>query len=224
MPLQSKWSAGSPTKSDGDPTVASSPPQNTPNKTSRRYVNNRRQPPMMRFFPPLIRYLTVLLVTAASPYTSAAPAVSADAPENKIAPESEKSIRPAKPEPLVKKISPSTYQIGRILINKETRKITLPASTKITDPDSIIEYLLVHENGEKVHETLLVTPAEPTHVNIALKLLNYKESLELFPIIKEDGTPTDKYPDVPDEIKKAARFTIQVTWKDGQKEKTLPAT
>jgi len=67
-----------------------------------------------------------------------------DTPENKIAPGSEASIKPATPEPLVKKISPVSYRIGKITFNKDTREITLPAQTNITNPDTILEYLLVH--------------------------------------------------------------------------------
>lgn len=152
-----------------------------------------------------------------------------DATENKIAPESETSVKPAESkkttaEPLVKKISPTTYQIGKIKLNKNTREITLPAQTNITDPDTIIEYLLVHLNGEKVHESLLVTEADPTHVNLALKLLSYKESTELFRMAKADGSIGDKYPVVADDIKKAARFSIHLTWKQGDEEKTIPIT
>jgi hypothetical protein len=71
--------------------------------------------------------------------------------------------------PLVKKISPHQYQIGIISLNKETREICIPAQTNITKPESVIEYLLVHSNGEKIHESLLTTAADPTHINIALK-------------------------------------------------------
>ena len=147
-----------------------------------------------------------------------------DAPENKIAPESASSIRPVKPEPLVKKISANTYQVGKVRLNKDTREITLPAQTNITNPDTPLEYLLVHLNGEKIHESLLITEADPTHVNIALKLLNYKESPELFRLTRADGTLSEKYPVVPADIKKAARFGVNLTWKDSKGKKTFPVT
>lgn len=147
-----------------------------------------------------------------------------DTPENKIAPGSEASIKPATPEPLVKKISPVSYRIGKITFNKDTREITLPAQTNITNPDTILEYLLVHINGEKIHEALIATEADPSHLNIALKLLNYKESRELFRLPRPDGTPSEEYPVVTDEIKKSARFGVYITWKDGETHKTIPAT
>ena len=127
-------------------------------------------------------------------------------------------------KPLVKKIAPQLYQIGVISFNKETREVYIPAQTNITDPSAVIEYLLVHSNGEKIHESLLTTAADPTHINIALKLLDYKESQELFRLRDAKGFFTEKYPIVADDIKKAARFEIFITWKDEQKEKTIPVT
>lgn len=141
--------------------------------------------------------------------------------ENKIAPESEQSI---KPSPLVKKISPGVYQIGKITIKQQTREISFPAYTNITDPDSILEFLLVHKDGEKVHESLLITEADPQHLNIALKLLRYQESKELFRVPKENGTPSDKYYEVPEAAQKAARLGIYLTTKHQGKEQTFPAS
>lgn len=131
---------------------------------------------------------------------------------------------PTAKKPLVQKLKDGNYQIGKITFNKDTRAITLPARTNIVVADTFLEYLLVHLNGEKVHESLLVSEADPTHLNIALKLLSYKESPELFRVDKADGTPSDKYPVVADEIRKAARFGIFVTWKDQGVEKTRPIT
>ncbi len=127
-------------------------------------------------------------------------------------------------KPLVKKLENGNYQIGKITFNKNTRNITIPARTNIVTSDSLVEYLLVHLNGDKTHEALLTTEADPTHINIALKLLHYKESHELFYIINEDGSLSDKYQQVPENIKKAARFEIYVTWKDQGKAKTRPIT
>ncbi|MDG1358096.1 MAG: YdjY domain-containing protein [Akkermansiaceae bacterium] len=131
---------------------------------------------------------------------------------------------PTVDQPLVKKISPHLFKIGLISFNKETREIHIPAQTNITKPEIVIEYLLVHFNGEKIHESLLTTEAKPTNINIALKLLNYKESQELFRIPNPNGTLSDKYPIVSEEVKKAARFKILITWKDNELTKTIPIT
>ena len=182
---------------------------------------------MMYSLPTLLKQLSLLSALIAIGLGSFAWADSVApsyTPENKIAPESETSVKPTKPEPLVKKTSSSTYQIGKVKLNKDTREIILPAQTNITASDTILEYLLVHINGEKVHEALLVTEADPTHVNLALKLLNYKVSPELFRELTADGTPGEKYPVVAEDIKKAARFSIHLTWKEGDKDKSVPIT
>lgn len=127
-------------------------------------------------------------------------------------------------KPLVKKLTDGNYQLGKITFNKDTRHITIPARTNIVASDTFIEYLLVHLNGEKTHESLLTTEADPTHLNIALKLLSYQESQELFRALNEDGSLSDKYMVVSDAVKKAARFEIFVTWKDKGGEKTRPIT
>lgn len=165
--------------------------------------------------------LTTAQLSAAEP----GHAVPVDKVENKVAPESEKSVTPPDPAAaLVRKVSPGVFQIGKITIKQATREIIFPAQTNITNPGSQLEYLLVHFNGEKIHESLLVTRAEPEHFNIALKLLRYKESKELFRLLKPDGTPGEKYPDTPEETRKAARFGIYLTIGEGEKKKTFPAT
>ena len=127
-------------------------------------------------------------------------------------------------KPLVKKISADVYQIGKVTLNKKTREISFPAYPNIVEAGTPLEFLLVHLNGEKVHESLLITEADPTNLNIALKLLSYKESQELFRPITEDGSRGELYQKEPDDIRKAARFTIHVTWKDGAKSKSTPIT
>jgi len=129
-----------------------------------------------------------------------------------------KTTTPAKPS--VKKLANNLYQIGKVTFDKETREIYIPAITNLTETGTLLEYLLVGINGEKVHESLLVTEIDPTNLNIALKLLNYKESQELFPLRDEEGIPGDTYPKVPDAIRKAARISLEVTWKN----KTTPLT
>jgi len=132
---------------------------------------------------------------------------------------------PKKPtQPSVQKISQDQYKIGKVTFDKKTRKIQFEAQCNLTEVGSLLEYLIVHLNGEKVHESLLVTEIDPTNLNIALKLLNYKESKELFRIFTEEGIPGDTYHKVPDNIRKASRVLIDLTWKDKDQEKTTPIT
>ncbi|NWK57155.1 hypothetical protein HW115_16150 [Verrucomicrobiaceae bacterium N1E253] len=167
-------------------------------------------------FPTVYLFSAILsLPVMAEPPTAADQAAPADS-----GPETAKK----ETKPMVKKISGDTYQIGKITFNKSTREIHLDTMTNIVDPGTPLEFLLCHSNGEKVHESLLVTEADPTHLNIALKLLNYKESQELFRQLKPDHTLEDHYPVVADTIRKAARFTVHLTWKAEGKEKTAPIT
>ena len=99
----------------------------------------------------------------------------------------------------IQKISDSQYQIGLVTLDKSTRQISFPASVHISDTETIIEYLITHSTGEKVHETLLITEAEPTHINLAFKLLSYPESQELF---RNDSEPLE-------ESKLAIEITIE---------------
>lgn len=141
---------------------------------------------------------------------------------------SENSKKPTAPEktktPSVVKISPDHYRVGTITFNKKTRQIQFEASCNLTESGSLLEYLIVHSNGEKVHESIFVTEIDATNLNIALKLLNYQESQELFRQITDEGIPGDTYPKVADKTRKTARFLIDITWKTGGQEKTAPIT
>ena len=86
--------------------------------------------------------------------------------------------------------------------------------------EGALEYAIVHQNG-KIHEAILITKARPFHVNIALKILGYQESKELFPILGEDFRPTGKFPEVPEKIKNSARVEIQLQWKTLKKQRIV---
>jgi len=60
----------------------------------------------------------------------------------------------------------------------------------------------------RIHEALFITKIIPSNLNIALKLLNYKESKELFRIINEDFELTKDYHQETPETKAAARADI----------------
>ncbi|MDC0088305.1 YdjY domain-containing protein [Akkermansiaceae bacterium] len=99
--------------------------------------------------------------------------------------------------PLVKQISETKYKIGKVHLDKATREITFPATTHVTDSETVIEYILTHSTGEKTHETLLTTDVQPIQINLAFKLLNYPESQGLL-------IPNTK-------LDLAARFSIHVS-------------
>ncbi|MGJ8696250.1 MAG: YdjY domain-containing protein [Verrucomicrobiaceae bacterium] len=121
--------------------------------------------------------------------------------------------------PQITQINESEYRIGKVTLNKKTREIRLGAGVNTVDRP--LEYLLVNGKG-KVHEALFITDVSPLHLNIAFKLLGFKESKELFEIVDEDYRPTGKFHEVPDEVKKAARVEIHVEWEQDGQTKNVP--
>ena len=120
------------------------------------------------------------------------------------------SAEPATERPNVTDLGDGNYQVGLVTFNKTTRQISFP--TELNMDEGLLEYAIVHENG-KIHEALLHTKARPFHINLALKLLRYKASEELFQILDEDYKPTGKYPEIPEAIRTAARIEILLAWK-----------
>ncbi|MDE0858525.1 MAG: YdjY domain-containing protein [Akkermansiaceae bacterium] len=123
---------------------------------------------------------------------------------------------PKKPE--IKQLNANEYQIGKVKLNKKTREITFGAGVNLVDRP--LEYLLVNGKG-KVHEALFLSDISPLNLNIAMKLLGFQESKELFEIVDEDYRPTGKFFEVSDEVKKAARLDIFVKYEADGKSKTV---
>lgn len=157
----------------------------------------------------------VTLVFAASASLAIAQDRSPVEPEALPAPD--QSVEPAKPE--VEQIDETRYRIGKVTLDKKTREIRFPAKVNMTE--GVLEYLVVHQNG-KVHESLLATDVSPTHINLAFTLLRYPASRELYPLPSETGGASNKYPDVPAEVKAGARVSIDVEWTEEGKTKRLP--
>ena len=121
-------------------------------------------------------------------------------------------------KPLIRKIDADNYTIGKVSLNKKTQEVSFPAISN--GQDDIIEFVLVNDFG-KTHETLFISEIKASSLNIAMKLIHYKESKELFMMFGKDGQPLNQLHEEPPEIKKAARFDIFVRWKDGEKENEL---
>ena len=116
-----------------------------------------------------------------------------------------------KPEPLpkpdIKEIVPGIFQVGTVRLEKNTGKISFPVTINMNEGP--MEYLLVTGKG-KTHESLLVTTAEPFHLQVAMLLLNCKGS---------DGhlIPEDDAEPVPGEP-----VTIELHWKTNKEFKKSP--
>lgn len=125
----------------------------------------------------------------------------------------------ADPKADIKKIDDHTFQIGQITINSKLRSISFPA--KVEQNEVLIEYLVVNPIG-KIHESIFTSDIDAQHLNIAFKLLSYQESNELIPMLDKEMRATGKYPKVAEDIKKKARFTINVSWEIDGKKVTSP--
>jgi hypothetical protein len=132
-------------------------------------------------------------------------------------PAPDQAVEPVKPN--VEKLDETRFRIGQVTFDRKSREIRLPAEVNMTE--GLLEFLLVHRNG-KVHESLLVTDASPTHLNLAFTLLRYPASRELYALPSETGGASDQYPEVPEDVKAGARVTIDVEWEDQGKLRRLP--
>lgn len=120
-------------------------------------------------------------------------------------------------KPMVEKIDDKRYRVGKIEFDSSTREIRIPA--KVNMAKGLLEFLLVHENG-KIHEALFKTDASPSDINLAITLLRYKPSSELYALPSETGGLSGNFPVVPEDIRAAARVSIDVEWtKDGKLER-----
>jgi hypothetical protein len=77
------------------------------------------------------------------------------------------------PKPVIKEITPDVLQVGTVKLVKKAREVHIPVTIEMHEGP--IEYLVVTGRG-KVHESLLVTTAEPYHIQVAMLLLNAKGS------------------------------------------------
>lgn len=121
-------------------------------------------------------------------------------------------------QPDVKKLDDDRWQVGEVIFNRKTREIRFPAAVNMASGE-LLEFALVHANG-KVHESLLVTNVSPTHLNVAFKLLRYEGSPEFYAAYEEDGSITNRYPVVKEEVKNAARIDMSVEYQDQGKPRT----
>jgi hypothetical protein len=125
----------------------------------------------------------------------------------------------AEVRPSVEKLDETRYRVGKVTFDRKTREVRFPGQINMTD--GLLEFLIVHEKG-KIHESLFVTDVSPTDINLALTLLRYQPSAELYPLPNPSGGLSGEFPEVPEDVKRAARVSIEVEWNDGGKTKRHP--
>lgn len=162
-------------------------------------------------FPSLMR-LPFVLFLACLPYLAA---------QDTTAPKPDAKAQLEEAKKLLKEVSPGVYDLNGIQINAATRELRIPCS--VLHQKLPIEYALVNDTGEKVHETVLETTVRPIQVQLALLLANYQPGTKglLDKLGPKDERPY-KDPDTEPATAGANRLAIHVEWKDGDKTKRVP--
>ncbi|KAB2638925.1 MAG: hypothetical protein DVB25_06745 [Verrucomicrobia bacterium] len=158
----------------------------------------------------LLRCLALCLAITSAGAAPSEPAGATDA--TPAAAPATGGVEPAKGQAVFVQLDENRLKIGEVELNKHSRLIHFPAV--FNQRDGLLEYVIVHDKG-KVHESLLRTSINATHLNIALKLLGFESSRELFPLRDEEGGGDGLMPVVPPAVKAAARVEIRLQWKDG---------
>ena len=113
-----------------------------------------------------------------------------------------RTVPPKKPS--IKEVGDGIFQVGTVRLNKKKKEISFPVVVNMNEGP--MEYLVVTGIG-KTHESLLVTSAEPFHLQVAMLLLNCKGS---------DGKiiPEDEGKAIPGEP-----VEMELQWKADRKER-----
>jgi hypothetical protein len=83
-------------------------------------------------------------------------------------PQAEKSAPPGDTLPPVTKISDNVFRIGKLVVDGNTREVSLPGWVNMRE--GVIELLACSPKG-KTHESVLVFDVEPYHLQVALLLI-----------------------------------------------------
>ena len=171
---------------------------------------------------PILACFLVLPFAAAQ--EAAAPKAAADGPPASAAATAPKADTKAQfkdAKKMLKQTSPGVYDLNGIQITAATRELRIPCS--ILHQKLPIEYALIHETGEKVHETILQTAVKPIQMQLALLLANYQPGTQgildkLDPKEERRYKAKDTEPATPG----ANRLAIHCEWKEASKAKKVP--
>ena len=120
-------------------------------------------------------------------------------------------------EPEIKRLDDGRVQIDNILVDPKSREVRFPAEVNMTE--GLLEFIVVHRNG-KIHESLLLTDISATKLNIAIKLLDYKASRELYLKLDEDGSLSSEFENTTPEESEGSKMKVSLEWKQDGETKT----
>ena len=102
-------------------------------------------------------------------------------------------------KPVLQQVAPNIFQLGSVQLDKEKRTVQFPATVNMTN--GLVEYFLVTGTG-KLHESVLKTETAPAQIHLAMLFLGTQ--------ISTNSIGTNISGD---------KFTIEVSWKNGDAEK-----
>lgn len=74
-------------------------------------------------------------------------------------------------------------KIGNVIVNHKERTVSFQAQVNMKE--GILEYVCCMPNG-KLHESLLVTEADPLHISLGMTLLKFRRFEKFFPVRDEN--------------------------------------
>ena len=74
-------------------------------------------------------------------------------------------------------------KIGNVIVNHKERTVSFQAQVNMKE--GILEYVCCMPNG-KLHESLLVTEADPLHISLGMTLLKFHRFEKFFPVRDEN--------------------------------------
>ncbi len=113
--------------------------------------------------------------------------------------------------PPFEKLDGGKIGVGKVVFDPAKRQVVIPALVNMEE--GLIEYVLCLPNG-KLHESLLVTDADPFHLSLAMKMLGFKSFENFFPVRGEDLEWLPFTPPEPSEYEPAC-VKLAIKWKDG---------
>lgn len=113
--------------------------------------------------------------------------------------------------PKAEKIDEHRVRIGKVEVNAQEKSFSFPAVLNMDE--GLIEYAISMPHG-KAHETLLFTMADPLHMSVAAKLLDFKSYKKLFPQRDPETLEWIPFKRPSREDYKGSLVEITAKWKD----------
>jgi len=141
--------------------------------------------------------------------------------QNAAAPKIDAAQQLADAKKLLKQTGPGVFDLNGIQITAATRELRIPCS--ILQQKLPIEYVLCHDEGEKLHETILQTSVKPIQLQLALLLANYQPAtLGILEKLDPKGERPYKDKDTEPATPGANRIAIHCEWQNDGKTKRVP--